>query len=79
MKIYAENNAIIFECDHDHCRQRLSVNPTKNKRSFMRHLNKFAWQHDNQCALQAKIIENKRQAEQAGKIAQSIIERLNKR
>lgn len=47
MRIYGENNHIIFECEYCNCKAEIPV--AKSKRAFMRRLNAFAWQHDNSC------------------------------
>lgn len=47
MKIYANRNRVTFECDH--CKLKLFIDSAKNKRAFMRELNKFARTHDHTC------------------------------
>lgn len=47
MKIYAKRNCVTFECDH--CKLKLFIDSAKNKRAFMKELNKFAREHDHMC------------------------------
>ena len=47
MRIYAETENLVFECNY--CGLKQSVAPANSKRTFMKALNAFAWHHDLAC------------------------------
>jgi hypothetical protein len=76
MLINAKNDQIVFECDH--CKNQLVVPPAKNKRTFMRTLNRFHKEHDCMCPFKIKIQAQKEQYQAAGESAIQIIEKIQR-
>lgn len=71
MRIYGENDHIVFECDYCGCKAEIPA--AKSKRGFMRQLNAFAWQHDNSC----KWTKNRKdRTELSEKIAEQAIAKM---
>jgi hypothetical protein len=76
MLIYAKNDQIVFECDH--CKNQLVVPPAKNKRTFMRNLNRFHKEHDCMCPVRMKIKRQEEKFQAAGESAIQIIEKIQR-
>jgi S-adenosylmethionine:tRNA-ribosyltransferase-isomerase (queuine synthetase) len=74
MLIFAENNCVVFECEHCGANERLE-SKRRNKRQFQTVLNKFMRTHDWNCRWK---VERQRKIDDAIATTDSIIKQLVK-